>query len=1255
MESDSIWKKIDEVFPLVADLPLDERDIRLRELCGTDKELLREIQILLAADKKAENFIESPISLPDSLSLVLGNQKYEENTTLKIKGEKIGAYQIIKKIGTGGMGAVYLASRADGEFKKKVAVKLIKNGADTDFNLARFRRERQILASLEHPNIARLIDGGRTEQDLPYLVMEYVEGKNLFDYFRTRDADLNERLRLFRQICAAVSYAHSKGLVHRDIKPGNILVTEDGTVKLLDFGIAKILDADFLEEPIIKTETFFQQLTPEYASPEQVRGEQVTPASDVYSLGVVLYELISGERPYKFNSRAPHEIARIICEEKVQNPRLKIVSPLAEDLCFIVLKALQKKPSERYSSVAKFDGDIERFLEGLPVFTENSRLKFFEDSVNASGNVSLAVAPFKVLPNSKENDDNADEFLGLGMADALTTKLSGIGKIAVRPTSSVMRLAAEKIDALALGKKLKTDYVVEGHILHSGEKFRVNVQLLKIKNDEVLWAEQFYENESDVFLLQDSISEKVAASLVPHLTTEEQEILRHHGTISGRAYEAYLRGRVSFHTYTFKGIAASEHHFKEAIEYDPFFALAHSGLADFYNWQTVAGLISNREGFTKAKESAYKATELDPNLSEAYASLAFAVWAYDWDFTESEKLFQKSIRLNPNNVKAHEWYSYLLTSNERHDEAVEEMCRAELLDPNSPSVAAMFGFCLFNARRYQEAYEKTHRALEIEPDYYLALQGLGWVCPPLGLFDEAILGCRRAVEITGDMSFNNFSLALALTAAGRTKEARKIALEIERRKQKDEKIPAFFLAEIYANLNEFDLAFEWLDKAIEERGYWTVWLRTAPRFDGLRQDKRFAERLEKIKPLESSKITDNFPVSPTVEMPRFNSKKAVILATAGIFILIFGIFLIKSFQNSQSANKENEVSQTEVLPNNEQSAEIDKTVERNIENSLSSDAAANEFYRAGLQQLAARKAAEIGKAIEFFNEAVRRDPNFARAFAGLADAYILKASANGQEKPSSDFYTKAEEYAIKALSLDPDLAEARVSLGMAKFKNSGDFAAAEKHFLRAIELDPKLAAAHHWYAVILSSSGKSEEALREMEIAARLDPVSAVIQYSLGEMYRDFQRFDEALAALDKSIRVSNGFMPAYLSKSLIEQSRGDYDTALETYRTARIYHGKDENEPLWLIMQAQTFAWHGKKAEAEKFLNRYFQTSEFKEKPLAFATDVALVYNLMKDEDNTFVWLKKIENLPDAAFIKKDLRFENIHNDTRFAAILKK
>jgi eukaryotic-like serine/threonine-protein kinase len=325
--------------------------------------------------------------------------------------------------------------------------------------------------------------------------------------------------------------------------------------------------------------------------------------------------------------------------------------------------------------------------------------------------------------------------------------------------------------------------VLDGHILHSADLIRVSVQLLRTSDDSVLWAGHFDEAETDIFRLQDSISERVAASLVPHLTTEEQKILRRHGTTDAAAFEAYLRGRIAYHTYTFDGITGAENYFKQAIAHDPNFALAHSGLADFYNWQSVTGLALPVDSFPKARQSAQTAIELDPQSSEAYASLAFAVWAFEWDFAQAERLFQKSIARNPNYVKAHEWFAYLLSSSGRHAEALEEMRRAEQLDPNSPAVAAMFAFIHVQRAKLRSGLGKKRAVRSIiDPDYYLALAGIGLGLPAARTIRRSAARLPpRGRDQRRSRVLTKFSLALALCAAGEADEARRIARELEQK------------------------------------------------------------------------------------------------------------------------------------------------------------------------------------------------------------------------------------------------------------------------------------------------------------------------------------------------------------------------------------------------------------------------------------------------------------------------------------------
>ncbi|MEW6212330.1 MAG: protein kinase [Acidobacteriota bacterium] len=392
------WQQIEKIFQSVLDRPPADRAAFLDEACAGDNELRKEVESLIASDEQAGSFIA-----PVEADFI---QPADETS---LSGSQVGFYKLIREVGRGGMGSVYLAVRADDEYRKQVAVKLIRRGLDSDFIIRRFRNERQILAALDHPNIARLLDGGTTEDGLPYFVMEYIEGLPIDRYCWENGLSINERLNLFRSVCSAVHYAHQNLVIHRDTKPGNILVTAEGVPKLLDFGIAKLLTSDLAAQTLDQTAVGMRMMTPDYASPEQIRGEQITTASDVYSLGVVLYELLTGQHPHHLRSIPPNEIARVICEQEPERPSdaltreegattsdetaRTLLAPeqasrkhegnpdwlrrrLAGDLDNIVLMAMRKEKERRYSSVEQFSEDIRRHLAGLPVIARKDTLSY---------------------------------------------------------------------------------------------------------------------------------------------------------------------------------------------------------------------------------------------------------------------------------------------------------------------------------------------------------------------------------------------------------------------------------------------------------------------------------------------------------------------------------------------------------------------------------------------------------------------------------------------------------------------------------------------------------------------------------------------------------------------------------------------------------------------------------------------------------------------------------------------------------------
>ncbi|HEU0107171.1 MAG TPA: serine/threonine-protein kinase, partial [Vicinamibacteria bacterium] len=520
------WKQVKAVLDVARGLPPENRQVRIADLCAADAELRAEVESLLACDGEAADFLETDAQLASLQSLT-------EVRPETRPGARIGPYKVLSEIGRGGMGAVYLAERDDREFRKTVAIKLVRGDADSESVVRRFRQERQILAELDHPNIARLLDGGTTDEGIPYVVMEHVDGIPIDVYCEKAALTVEQRLALFRGVCSATADAHRKQVVHRDLKPSNILVTADGTPKLLDFGIAKVLAPQPGSE---RTVTGTLLMTPEYASPEQWRGSPVTAASDIYSLGVILYRLLAGRSPYKVGSDLPHELSRAVCEEDPAPPS-STGAPvtrrrLAGDLDAIVLKALRKEPERRYSSAEDLSEDIRRHLEGRPVTARKDGVRYRTGRLirrnkavavmalamaataalvfavvsrrtraavgSAAAAPARAITSLAVLPLANLSRDPEQEFFADGMTDALITDLSRIRSLRVVSRTSVMRYKDSRKPLSEIARDLRVDGVVEGSVLRSGDRVRITAQLIRAADDRHLWAETYERDLRDV-------------------------------------------------------------------------------------------------------------------------------------------------------------------------------------------------------------------------------------------------------------------------------------------------------------------------------------------------------------------------------------------------------------------------------------------------------------------------------------------------------------------------------------------------------------------------------------------------------------------------------------------------------------------------------------------------------------------------------------------------------------------------------------
>ncbi|HEX4951551.1 MAG TPA: protein kinase [Blastocatellia bacterium] len=870
------WKQIRTIFLAARDLAQeDERNAYLTAACAGDTELRDEIEQLLARGDGAETLLKETVLQTN------GQQDFVASVPAidPLLGTRLGAYRILSELGHGGMGAVYLAERADGAFNQRVAIKLVKRGMDTNFILRRFRQERQILATLNHPFIARLLDGGTTADDLPYFVMEYIEGQSLYQFSDAHRLSVSARLRLFRQVCEAVEYAHQTQVIHRDLKPSNVLVNAENVPKLLDFGIAKVLNPDLASDTIAPTATHMRLMTPDYASPEQIKGEAVTAASDIYSLGVLLYELLTGHRPYRFRHRAPHEVSRAVCEDEPETPSASITrqdnfvpvggdekpttdsilvarnatlaslrNTLAGDLDRIILKALRKNPIERYASVAALAEDITNYLEKRPVQAESfampkPRARTAALPTPTTEKHSIAILPLHVIGASGA-EDTGEMYLGIGLADALILRLSQVPRFIVRPTSSVLRYQNATVDPFHAGRELEVEFVVEGTIRRVGERIRVTVRLLNTKEQTTRWAEHFDENFTNVLELEDLISERVAHSLVPQLTGEEERQISKRGTNNTQAYEAYLRGRYFYNQFSDEGLQKAVAAFREASALDANYAMPHIGMADYYTWAAIFGALPSTEAFPLAKAEAHRALEIDDQLGEAYALLAFAALLFDWNWTESERLIKRALELSPNYSFAHECYSNWLASQRRFDEAIQEIRRAEELDPLSPRAMLMTAWTLYQARHYDAAVAKAQQANALRSDFPQGLLHIGNNLTHAGRAAEAIPVLRQSCRLWETSGLPQHLLVCALVKNGQRQEAEQVLAEMKARAAKQYLKP-YFLAVACAALGHFDEAFAWFDKTIAEHSEWMIWLATDTNLDGLRQDPRYPALLRR--------------------------------------------------------------------------------------------------------------------------------------------------------------------------------------------------------------------------------------------------------------------------------------------------------------------------------------------------------------------------------------------------------------------------
>ena len=742
----------------------------------------------------------------------------------------ISHYRVLNKLGSGGMGVVYRAE--DVLLRRHVALKFLRKELDAEEDArSRFQREARAASSLNHPNICTIHDVGEYEGH-PYLVMELIEGQTLKDRIAGGPAPAEEVAAYGMQLADALESAHAKRIVHRDVKPANVFVTPRGQVKLLDFGLARLpkdaLDGSAKSDsPLTKTDAIVGTLM--YVSPEVLLKKEADARSDLWGLGVVLYELASGIHPFK--RQTMYQMTSAILYE----PAARLPNNVPEGLRHVILRCLAKEPAERYQRASEARAALETIGE-LKEGLSDPNLRTLENK---------AIRSIAVLPFHNQSADPEADYLSWGITQSLIYSLGQLDKLHVAPVSSVQRYKGQTPDPLQLGQDMRVGAVLTGRVAARGDELVVGTELVDTQSGWQIWGRQYTRKASDLVSIHEEIAREITEGLRLSLTRDEKKRLEKSTTTDPLAYQLYLKGRFCFNSKDENGLQQALRNFTLAVRKDPRFAAAHAGVAEAYAWLGFFGVLPPQDCFPKAKDAEGKASQLDPGLSDAHAVGALTDFLYRWDMPAAEKRFSRAIELDARNVEARFWFAWFLAAAGRPGEAEEQMVEVAAVEPGSLLVLAYHAFMLYLARRHDAAIEKLRAVLSRAPKFAVAQWWLGLALTEKGDYEPALEAFRESVEHS---ECHPSPLAAMGNLYGRLGWKNDATITEQRLAEMAGKryVSAFDRAVCAASSRDKEVALTWIERAAEEHSVLLAFAKVWPALDPMRGEGRFQAVVKRL-------------------------------------------------------------------------------------------------------------------------------------------------------------------------------------------------------------------------------------------------------------------------------------------------------------------------------------------------------------------------------------------------------------------------